>query len=235
MKDVLHNSFIGLFAARMAEIGLAASVIAVIDLSAKVASWCSEYYDNVKNAKDDIERLQGQTQRLKETLEYVQSLCDSPNGAKLHASQHLRDGVKDCEIYLTQLGGKLAPRTRQKAMSRYGIRALRWPFRSNEVEGIIEKLSKCRDNISFHLQVDQAYVFLSAFCLEQKLTILNKVQKFLTFIKELFSAHSSQQIMLHSTPTLKNIMPGAIKALEVNFFNKYVRGRAILAVNVYTG
>lgn len=35
---------------------LAASVIAVIDLSAKVASRCSEY--NVKNAPDDIERLQ---------------------------------------------------------------------------------------------------------------------------------------------------------------------------------
>ncbi|KAF7502268.1 hypothetical protein GJ744_006279 [Endocarpon pusillum] len=32
--------------------GLAASVITVIDLSAKVASRCSEYYANVKNARD---------------------------------------------------------------------------------------------------------------------------------------------------------------------------------------
>jgi len=151
----------------IAKIGLAASVISVIDLSSKVASWCSEYYANVKNAKGDIERLQGETQRLKETLRLVQSLCDGPNGAKLQASQDLRDGVNNCEKHFTQLGTRLAPRTRQKAMSRF--RALRWPFRKNEVDEIIGKLGKCRDNISFNLQVDQAYVFLSIFCPKQKL------------------------------------------------------------------
>ena len=57
----------------MAEaLGLAASVIAVIDLSAKVAAQCSEYYANVKNARDDIGRLQRETQQLKATLEQVQ-------------------------------------------------------------------------------------------------------------------------------------------------------------------
>ncbi len=71
----------------MAEVvGLAASVIAVIDLSAKVTSRCSEYHANVKNARDDIERLQGEAQRLKETLEQAQSLCNGPNYAKLQAS-----------------------------------------------------------------------------------------------------------------------------------------------------
>ena len=43
----------------MAELGLASSIITVIDLSAKVASWCSEYYANVKDARDDFERLHG--------------------------------------------------------------------------------------------------------------------------------------------------------------------------------
>jgi hypothetical protein len=156
----------------MAEIGLAASVIAVIDLSAKVALWCSEYYAKVKNAKDDIERLQGETQKLKETLKHVQSLCDSPNGAKLQASKDLCDGAKDCETYLTQLDTKLAPRTAQKVMSRCGIHALRWPFTSNEVDGIIKKLDKCRDNISFNLQVNQTYVSLSIFCPKAEVDII---------------------------------------------------------------
>lgn len=155
----------------MAEIGLAASIIGVIDLSAKVVSWCSEYYANVKNAKDDIERLQGEIQRLKETLKHVQSLCDSPNSAKLQESQNLRNGVKDCETYLVQLGTRLAPRTRQKVMSRCGWRALRWPFVSKELGRIIEKLDKCRNNISFNLQVNQAYVLLSIFYYKQMLTI----------------------------------------------------------------
>jgi hypothetical protein len=43
----------------MAEaLGLATNVIAVIDLSARVASRCSEYYAKVKDARNDIERLQ---------------------------------------------------------------------------------------------------------------------------------------------------------------------------------
>jgi len=144
-------------------IGLAASVIAIIDLSAKVASWCSKYYASVKNARADIERLQGEAQRLKEALEQVQSLCDSPNGTKLQASQTLRDGVKDCTIQLDRLHTKMEPRTRQKVMSRCGIRALKWPFKSNEVDRIIEKLSRCRNNISFSLQVSQACVFYLCF------------------------------------------------------------------------
>ena len=87
----------------MAEIGLAASIIAVIDLSAKVASQCSKYYNKVKNAKDDIERLLQEIERLRLTLGEVQSLCDGPNGAKLQSSQNLRNGIKDCEKQLAQL------------------------------------------------------------------------------------------------------------------------------------
>jgi hypothetical protein len=56
----------------MAEaLGLAASVIAVVQLSAKVASLCVEYYTNVKNARDDIIRLQREADGLKVTLKQV--------------------------------------------------------------------------------------------------------------------------------------------------------------------
>ena len=161
----------------MAEpLGLAASVIAVIDLSVKVASWCSEYYAKVKHARDDIERLQRETQGLKETLEKVQSLCGGPNGVKLQESQSLRDGVKDCRKQLAQLETKLEPRTRNKLMSRYGIRALRWPLRSDEVDGIMKKLGNCKDNISLSLQVDQTYVILFIFHIVEVDNIAYRVQ-----------------------------------------------------------
>jgi hypothetical protein len=151
-----HPLFVCLIAITMAEaLGLAASVIAVIDLSAKVASRCSEYYANVKNAPDDIERLQREAQGIKATLERIQSLCDGPNGVMLQESQSLREGVKDCQKQLAQLETKLEPRTTNKLMSRYGIRALRWPLKSKEVDRITKKLGNCKDNISFSLQVDQ--------------------------------------------------------------------------------
>ncbi|PQE03932.1 vegetative incompatibility HET-E-1 protein [Rutstroemia sp. NJR-2017a BVV2] len=164
-------------------LGIAASVIAVIDLSAKVASRCSEYYANVKNARDDIERLQREAQGLKAILERVYSLCDGPKGVGLHDSQSLREGVEDCQKQLAQLEAKLKPRTTNKLMSRYGIRALRWPLKSNEVDRITEKLGHYKDNISFSLQVDQEYVILFIFQIAEadngayRVQILNIHQK----------------------------------------------------------
>ena len=82
---------------------------------------------------------------------------------KLQESQRLLEGVKDCQKHLVQLETKLEPRARYKLMSRYGVRALRWPLESNEVDRIISKLGNCKDNISFHLQVDQECVILFIF------------------------------------------------------------------------
>jgi hypothetical protein len=47
----------------------AASVIAVVDVSAKVASLCYQYSIEVKHAKDDIERLHQKVNEIKNILE----------------------------------------------------------------------------------------------------------------------------------------------------------------------
>ncbi|CCD51193.1 hypothetical protein BofuT4_P085550.1 [Botrytis cinerea T4] len=143
----------------MAEaLGLVSSVIAVIDLSVKVASRCSEYYTNVKNARDDIGRLQSEAQGLKVILDRVRSICDGTNGVRLQDPQGLRKGVENCQKQLAQLEATLEPRRINKLMSRCGIRALKWPFKSKEVDSLIKKLEICKSNISFSLQVDQEYV-----------------------------------------------------------------------------
>ncbi|KAJ8067013.1 hypothetical protein OCU04_004393 [Sclerotinia nivalis] len=146
----------------MAEaLGIVSSVIAVIDLSVKVASRCSEYYTNVKNARDDIGRLQSEAQGLKAILERVRSLCDGTNGVRLQDPQGLRKGVENCQKQLTQLEAKLEPRRINKLMSRHGIRALKWPFKSKEVDSLIKKLENCKANISLSLQVDQEIQILN--------------------------------------------------------------------------
>ncbi|EMR90185.1 putative vegetative incompatibility protein het-e-1 protein [Botrytis cinerea BcDW1] len=143
----------------MAEaLGLVSNVIAVIDLSVKVASRCSEYYTNVKNARDDIGRLQSEAQGLKVILDRVRSICDGTNGVRLQDPQGLRKGVEICQKQLAQLEATLEPRRINKLMSRCGIRALKWPFKSKEVDSLIKKLEICKSNISFSLQVDQEYV-----------------------------------------------------------------------------
>ncbi|KAB8293705.1 hypothetical protein EYC80_009191 [Monilinia laxa] len=146
----------------MAEaLGIVSSVIAVIDLSVKVTLRCSEYYTNVKNARDDIGRLQNEAQGLKAILERVCSICDGTNGVRLQDPQGLRKGVEDCQKQLAQLEAKLEPRGINKLMSHFGKRALKWPFKSKEVDSLIKKLENCKANISFSLQVDQEVQILN--------------------------------------------------------------------------
>jgi FtsZ-binding cell division protein ZapB len=139
----------------MAEIiGLAASIVAIVELSAKVTSLCVKYYSKVKNAVDDIGRLQLEADGLSNTLKHVQQLLDSPNGEKLKASQNLHSALDDCRRKLAELVKRLEPGKTHKAMNRVGIGALTWPFNSTEVEDIVKNLVRCRDLISLGLQVD---------------------------------------------------------------------------------
>ena len=144
----------------MEAVGAAASIIAVIDMSAKVASLCFQYYSAVKDARSDVERLQGELERLITTLQGAQQLLESPDGKRLQTSQGMRDGLSDCSSQLTQLQSrlekKLNPGSARKAMSRFGFRALKWPFESKEIDSIIKNLERHRDTLSVALAVDGA-------------------------------------------------------------------------------
>ena len=158
----------------MAEaLGLVANVIAVVELSAKVASLCFEYYTNVKNARDDIARLRREADGLKVILKLVQSLLNGPNSAKLEASWTLRNGVDDCFSRLADLETRLEFGRRHQVMRRFGVRALKWPFKDEEMEGIMKDLGRCKNMISLGLQVDQTCVTSCTFAMERKLTILS--------------------------------------------------------------
>lgn len=73
--------------ARMDSLGSAASVMAVIDLTAKVASLCVQYYKAVKSAKSDIERLLRELDGLSTTLEGARVLLGGPNRTELRTSR----------------------------------------------------------------------------------------------------------------------------------------------------
>ncbi|KAK7219594.1 hypothetical protein V2G26_007597 [Clonostachys chloroleuca] len=48
----------------------------------------------------------------------------------------------------------------QKTMSRLGLRALKWPFKKSEVEGLVGDLRNYGQNINSALQVDQTVEIL---------------------------------------------------------------------------
>ena len=133
----------------------AASVIAVIDITAKIASLCYQYSIAVKDAKNDIERVQRKVSDITRVLEKIKELLDGRDKAQLSTTHDLFESVGKCLQELEDLKVKLEPRKARKTMSRFGIRALKWPFTSKQVERIISSLQGYENTFTLALQVDQ--------------------------------------------------------------------------------
>ncbi|KAH7114714.1 hypothetical protein B0J13DRAFT_408670, partial [Dactylonectria estremocensis] len=134
-------------------LGVAANVIAVVDISIKVASLCVQYARDVKNAAADIERLKNEVTNLKGVTETVQGLLNNPNSANLDKSQTLEKNLDDSRCLLQRLELRLTPQTSRKAMSKIGLRALKWPFQRKEVDDLVETLRRHAETIDRTLQV----------------------------------------------------------------------------------
>jgi Fungal N-terminal domain of STAND proteins len=133
----------------------AASVIAVVDMSAKITSLCFQYLIAVKDAKNDIERLQRKVGEIRGILEKIKQLLDGRDKARLSTTSELSNSLKECFRELKELKAELEPRKARKAMSRFGVRALKWPFTSKQVEKIVSGLERYEQAFTLALQVDQ--------------------------------------------------------------------------------
>ena len=133
----------------------ATSVVAVINISAKVATLCFQYSAAVKDAKEDIERLKKKVVDIKGVLEEWEQLLRRSDKTRLPATHKLKDSLNGCFGQLQELEIQLEPGKTRKAMSRLGGRALKWPFKSKEIEKIIATLVKHEQTFFLSLQVDQ--------------------------------------------------------------------------------
>ncbi|KAF7548859.1 hypothetical protein G7Z17_g6795 [Cylindrodendrum hubeiense] len=194
----------------MEVIGVAANAIAVVDLSVKVAAVCLQYAKDVKNAAADINRLRTEVAGLEKASKDVQQLLASPNGAKLEKSQSLESTLKESRLQLEKLDQRLKPKTPHKAMSRIGLRALKWPFQQKDVEGFVEELRRHTQDISFTLQVDQTAVLLEVdeniLYLDQK-TVLGKLP---VAIGATFDSHAEE----HNPTCLPNTRTDLLRQIS---------------------
>jgi hypothetical protein len=141
-------------------VSAAASVIAVVDLSAKVASLLFQYAKDVRHAKADVERLRSETANLKSAWENVKELLDGPNGARLVALQKFADplntALDESRSRLRRLQETLKPAKRHLAWLP-GRSALKWPFEKKGVEADAQALARCTQLITLNLLVDHTY------------------------------------------------------------------------------
>jgi hypothetical protein len=88
----------------MAEaLGLAASVITVVDLFVKVGVLCSVYCASLKTVRRDVGYILNEADKFTATLKEADRLLAGPDGAQIVASQNVRRGVADCRLQLDDL------------------------------------------------------------------------------------------------------------------------------------
>ena len=133
----------------------AANVIAVIDISTKVVTLCFQYSAAVKDAKNDIERIEKKVGDIKRVLESVKRLLDGPHKAQLFTTHGLFQSLQQCLKEMESLKEDLEPGKTRKTMGRFGLRALKWPFTSKQVERIVSSMQSYEQTFTLALQIDQ--------------------------------------------------------------------------------
>lgn len=133
----------------------AASVVALIETSLKVVSLCAKYYSHVKDAKKDIDLFSLEVQAFIKVLQNLDQIARNPGATRLFASRSFSEEIQRCLRDLERLQKKLDPGKGRKTMSRYGIRALKWPFESRELEKDIGVLERYKSTFNAALNMDQ--------------------------------------------------------------------------------
>jgi predicted translin family RNA/ssDNA-binding protein len=79
----------------------AASVIAVIDLSAKITALCFQYSIAVKDAKNDIERIKKEVDDIERILKSIKRLLDTKHDSLLLMaySNHSSNACGSCRSW----------------------------------------------------------------------------------------------------------------------------------------
>lgn len=134
-----------------------ANLLTLLEVSLKVVSLCTEYYSKVKEAKDDVNRFLLEFKTFIEILQNLRRLAENSKTAHIFASQSLAGSITQCQSDLQKLQQKLDPGKRQKTMSRFGMRALRWPFQRSDVELVMINLERYKSTFTATLNVDQTY------------------------------------------------------------------------------
>ncbi|KAI2791664.1 hypothetical protein POX_c04530 [Penicillium oxalicum] len=146
---------------QMDALSSAASVIAVIQLTGSIVKLCGGYIQEVKAARDEIITLQQAIAGLQGTLQDLHKLLQSNDGMALPTSSRLVSNIADCLADLRALEAKLDPGKGKKLMRKVGLRALKWPLKRADLEGVIQNLEKYNSLFLLSLQVDQTFLIVN--------------------------------------------------------------------------
>jgi hypothetical protein len=137
----------------------AASVVTMVEISVKIFGACQTYFSAVKEARKDIQRLREGVLSLQDVLTEVRDLTEHPNAADksvLGLFNQNNGSIQRCEKVLRDLELRLDDGGDQNKMKQFGLRAMRWPFSSKEIDKILEDIHQ--QKVTFTLALGSAHL-----------------------------------------------------------------------------
>ncbi|KAF5259423.1 hypothetical protein FOXYS1_9951 [Fusarium oxysporum] len=85
----------------------------------------------------------------------VKTLIEGPQGAKLKASQDFALNITETLSVLSKEDAKLQPPAKSSVRQRLGLKSLKWPFESDQVHRVVQRIRRCSESLSLALQADE--------------------------------------------------------------------------------
>ncbi|PNH47467.1 hypothetical protein VD0004_g834 [Verticillium dahliae] len=155
----------------MAEaIGLSASIIAIVDLSAKLASHCKFYVESVQDARADFRKLLIEITSVGNAVDILQFLIDHDpdfESDQLLSLSGESGSIAGCLDALTQLKTMLPPpedidsgnsRLSMKSRMKNIATRLAWPLKKTRAMGLLGDIMKHKATIQLVMIGDISYV-----------------------------------------------------------------------------
>lgn len=144
------------FKQTMDGLSAAASIIAVIQIAQDVGSGLKDYYECVRDARDDIQKLYRAIKSLEAILKSIQELLNLPSSQDLLCETLFTDQagpLKQCQEELERLESELWS-SGNPGKVRKAIQSLLWPFKKNDVEKRVTMLERYKSSLSLGIGLE---------------------------------------------------------------------------------
>lgn len=144
----------------MEGLALARTVIAVVEVTVRIAFILKDYYESVRDARDDIQRLSQSIDSLRTVLTAIRNL-NSRYEESIMLSSLLTDPdgpLQSISRELTKLEKELGPTPKAEDRTRRVKTALKWRFKRSDVEKILWAIERNTSELTLHFDLENLQV-----------------------------------------------------------------------------
>ena len=141
----------------MAEaVGIAASSVGLVGFAAQVTKLMYGYYDEAKNAREDIKQLSDEIWSLAGLLEPLSTTAGASKILKTSDSDQISQLVHEFREMLEKLRAEL-DKTRLRSIRTKLI----WPFKKEDIQMRVQSIERLKTTVTVKLQLWVTHIFCS--------------------------------------------------------------------------